>query len=106
MSYKSWCNTMAAAFSPALLGALAFELCAAGQGKTKTETFDSDPRWQGVNNRSARRQELSTIKQDFGYCRSNNAGGNRGEIGGYISPAGEAAYYGKVIKPRTLQDQL
>jgi hypothetical protein len=106
LSSKSWRNEMAAVFSPFLLGALVFPLCAGDQGKTKTETFDSDPRWQGANNRSAREKELVAIKQDFGYCRSDNAGGQRGEIGGFVTPAGEAAYYGKVLQPKALPDPL
>ncbi|WP_428937934.1 hypothetical protein [Fontivita pretiosa] len=75
--------------------------------KTRTETFDNDPGWEGVNNRSARKLEPVTVKQDFGYSRTNNAGGKApGEIGGYIEQAGEAAFYGKRIEAKTLNEPL
>ena len=73
---------------------------------TKTETFDTDPLWQGVNNRSARTHEPVTIRQDFGYSETNKAGGKPGEIGGFISPAGEAAFYGKVIETKSFSEPL
>src|SRR5688572_28880998 len=65
-------------------------------GLTRTEHFDRDPAWDGKNNRSS---DLApaTVTQDFGYSATSHAGGKAGEIGGVISPAGEAAYYAKVI---------
>ena len=77
-----------------------------GAGEMRTETFDRDPGWLGVNNRSARERDPVTIRQDFGYSRTAHAGGRPGEIGGTITPAGEAAYYGKVIGRKTLDDPL
>src|SRR5881409_283492 len=72
----------------------------------KTETFDSDPGWDGRNNRAtdpAPRQ----IVQNFGFnISSTNAGGPAGEIGGFITPAGEPAFYGKVITPKSFNDPL
>jgi len=72
----------------------------------KTETFDTDPAWDGRNNRAtdpAPRQ----IVQNFGYSSSTtNAGGAAGEIGGFITPAGEPAFYGKVITPASFNDPL
>ena len=95
---------------PALLLApiLLLELSsqASADGETRTEAFDRDPGWQGVNNRSARELPPVTIRQDFGYSESNHAGGKRGEIGGFITPAGEAAYYAKAIPPVSLNDVL
>src|SRR5262245_7212347 len=77
------------------------------QDKTKTESFDRDPGWEGVNNRSARKAEPGIIKQDFGFSTTNKAGGARaGEIGGHISPAGEVAYYAMPIETRTLNEPL
>src|SRR5213594_555663 len=59
----------------------------------RTETFDADPGWDGRNNRAtdpAPRQ----IVQNFGFSSSStNAGGPAGEIGGFITPAGEPAFY-------------
>lgn len=79
-----------------------------GGMKMKTETFDRDPKWEGVNNRSARQLEPAKIKQDFGYSsNTQNAGGTKaGEIGGYISQAGEVAYYARKIEPQTLNEPL
>src|SRR5213594_2293059 len=72
----------------------------------KTETFDTDPGWDGRNNRAtdpAPRQ----IVQNFGFSSSStNAGGPAGEIGGFIAPAGEPAFYGKVIAPMSFNDSL
>src|SRR6185436_7017665 len=72
----------------------------------KTETFDADPGWDGRNNRAtdpAPRQ----IVQNFGFnSSSSNAGGAAGEIGGFITPAGEPAFYGKVIAPVSLNEPL
>src|SRR5205085_1608672 len=36
----------------------------------------------------------------------DNAGGKAGEVGGFISPAAEPAYYARPIGPRTLDDPL
>ncbi len=96
----------------AVLWALALGVGAApsppldAQEVTRTETFDRDPRWIGVNNRSAREAEPVTIRQDFGWSRSARAGGEPGELGGFITPAGEAAYYAKVIEPKSFDTPL
>jgi hypothetical protein len=75
-------------------------------GKTKTERFDADPGWDGVNHRLAREREPATIRQDFGYSTTRHAGGRRGELGGYITPAGEAAYYARRIAPASFKEPL
>jgi hypothetical protein len=87
-------------------GAMAARVVAGGVETMKVESFDRDPGWEGVHHRSAREREPVTIRQDFGYSRSNHAGGATGEMGGFISAAGEPAYYGKVIPARTLEDPL
>jgi hypothetical protein len=72
----------------------------------KTENFNTNPGWDSRNNRAtdpAPRQ----IVHNFGYSASTtNAGGSAGEIGGFITPAGEPAYYAAVIAPQTLSDPL
>jgi hypothetical protein len=72
----------------------------------KSETFDSDPGWDARNNRAsdpAPRQ----IVQNFGFNRtSTNAGGAAGEIGGFITPAGEPAFYGKLIQNASFNEPL
>ena len=69
----------------------------------RTERFDKDPGWEGANNRSAVRRK---IRQDFGYSLTANAGGNRGEIGGFITPAAEPAYYAKKLPDATFKTPL
>src|SRR3989449_5086928 len=71
----------------------------------KTETFDADPGWDGRNNR-ATDPSPRQIVQNFGYSSTTNAGGSAGEIGGFITPAGEPAFYGKVIAPASFNDPL
>jgi hypothetical protein len=61
----------------------------------KTESFDRDPKWDGLNNRAAK---AVTIQQDFGY--------SGGKIGGFVTIAGEPAYYAKKIPTRTFDDTL
>src|SRR6266496_4537379 len=62
---------------------------------TRQENFDRVPTdWEGVNNRN-KLFSLKTVEQDFGYsATTSHAGGQAGEIGGRINPAGEPAYYG------------
>lgn len=70
------------------------------------ESFDREPaNWEGVNNRNTHFAP-KTITQDFGYSSSSSyAGGQPGEVGGKINPAGEAAYYAyRLPKPLTLDD--
>src|SRR5688500_17348495 len=59
----------------------------------KTETFTTNPVWDYRNNRIAQELPPVSVEQNFGHKVSNNAGGTpgqgAGEIGGYITPAGE-----------------
>ena len=72
----------------------------------RTETFDADPGWDSRNNR-ATDPGPRQIVQNFGFnSSSTNAGGSAGEIGGSITPAGEPAFYGKVITPASFNDSL
>ena len=91
---------------PALVMALVLPAVAHAAPKMKTETFDRDPGWIGVNNRSARQGEPVQIRQDFGHSRTNHAGGAAGEMGGFISPAGEVAYFAARIEPLTFKDKF
>ena len=55
------------------------------------EAFDRDPGWDGHQNRIVRPE---TVRQDFGCSTDTaHAGGARGEVGGTIQPAAEAAYF-------------
>ena len=72
----------------------------------QTETFDADPGWDGRNNRASDPSPRQIV-QNFGFSSSStNAGGSAGEIGGFITPAGEPAFYGKVITPISFNDPL
>jgi hypothetical protein len=71
----------------------------------RTEGFDRDPGWEGVNNRSVE-PKPRTVTQDFGWSPTSHAGRAKGEIGGLITPAAETAYYGRKIPRRTLNDRL
>jgi len=71
----------------------------------KAETFDADPGWDGRNNR-ATDPSPRQIVQNFGFSSTTNAGGPAGEIGGFITPAGEPAFYAKVITPVSFNDPL
>jgi hypothetical protein len=80
-------------------------------GTIKTESFDREPGWVGVNNRSAITIEPVRIRQDFGFSPDTaHAGGGRsnetGEMGGFLTPAGEAAFYGKAIEPMSFDRPL
>ena len=64
-----------------------------------TETFDNDPGWTTVN--------LPSDGNDFGYRNSNFAGGNAGEIGGFVSQTDEISWYGDdTIQPLTGDDAI
>src|SRR4051812_25858729 len=71
----------------------------------RTERFDKDPGWEGHNNRTARGRGRS-VQQDFGYSRTAHTGGKPGEVGGFITPAAEPAYYARKIPRRTFDDPL
>jgi hypothetical protein len=71
----------------------------------RVERFDRDPGWDGQNNRAAS-PAPRVIRQDFGYSRTAHLGGKPGEIGGFVSPAAEPAYYAKVIPVATLDNPL
>ena len=71
----------------------------------RTQNFDSDPGWEGVNNRIVPKQ-YPTVVQDFGYSQTRFAGKGAGEMGGRITRASEPAFYGDRIGPRTLDDKL
>jgi hypothetical protein len=72
----------------------------------RTESFDKDPGWDGRNHRS-KAFSRKTVRQDFGYSRTHHARGKKaGEIGGFIHPAAEPAYYARRIPTRTLEQKL
>ncbi len=75
-------------------------------GEERYEPFDTDPGWDGLNNRTTV-PAPQVVRQDFGFSRTNHAGGVAiGELGGHLTPAAETAYYAKPIPPATLDDRL
>ena len=87
------------------IGCLASCLAGLSSAEDRVARFDRDPGWDGHNNRAASPAPRA-IRQDFGYNRTAHAGGRPGEIGGFLSPAAEPAYYAKVIPAATLDDKL
>lgn len=73
-------------------------------GEERIERFDVDPGWETHNARSS--HPGRTIRQDFGYSMTANAGGQLGEMGGFISGAAEPAYYAKKLPAKTFNDVL
>lgn len=90
-------------FVLSVAGIIAIAVCCAAE--ERTERFDKDPGWDGHNNR-ATTPEKRTVRQDFGFSKTANAGGKVGEIGGFISPAAEPAYYARKIDAKTFGDSL
>lgn len=74
----------------------------------KVETFDRDPEWEGINHRLAQSRSPIDVRQDFGYSAASHRAGGRGagEIGGFITPTSEAAYYAQSIPVRSLTKPL
>jgi len=85
--------------------ALAFAgIAAVAAAETRTDTFDTDPGWEGHNNRS--QAELRPIAQDFGYTPGKIFGDALGAIGGVIYPDGLPAYYAKEIPLKDVNGPL
>ncbi len=74
------------------------------QPTLKTEHFDNDPQWEGVNNRP-KPNKTRKIRQDFGF-RPATAPNTQNAIGGYITPSSTPAYYAKPLPLRTLNQPL
>lgn len=71
----------------------------------RTERFDRDPGWDGRNNRP-KSPVTRPVRQDFGWSATRNAGGAAGEVGGFVTPAAELAYYAKKLPALTLDQPI
>jgi len=71
------------------------------------QDFSTDPKWDGLNNRTDK-TPCRTTWQDFGYSPGTaHAGGASGEIGGLMQVAADLAYYAQRLpKPLTFKDRL
>ncbi len=98
-------------FALATLFAVTDESTILAQNQTKTvlksESFDRDPGWDGVNNRVKVEKPIHVI-QDFGFSATQHAGGKApGEIGGRVQRSTTPAFYGmRLEKPQTFDNKL
>jgi hypothetical protein len=91
--------------SPIFIGILTAFLVNSARAEDRVQRFDADPGWDGHNNRASA-PEPRNVRQDFGYSLTAHAGGQPGEIGGFLSPAAEPAYYAKPIPAASFDDTL
>lgn len=85
-----------------LLAMLPASLC---EAQMKSESFDSDPGWEGRNNQIAPNKNAK-VTQDFGYTNTHFAAQMPGELGGTITRAFAPAFYAEKTTPRTLDDKF
>src|SRR4051812_25908825 len=71
----------------------------------KVAHFDSDPGWEGWENRPPARTP-KTVEQEFGFSPTNFAGKEKEEIGGTIWRDSKIAWYADKIPAKTLDDRL
>lgn len=90
--------------SGSLVVAVLLAALGAGTYAEKTEHFDRDPKWDALNNRPT--SPTREIKQDFGWSKTAHCGGGPGEMGGFITPSAEAAYYAGNLGSATLDQPL
>jgi hypothetical protein len=77
-------------------------------GDNQTESFDRDPGWVGVNNRSARTIEPIQIARILASALTAHAGGRskeKGEMGGFYAGR-RGGLYGKAIEPSRSTSRL
>ena len=87
------------------IGATALGVGQPSSLRLKTERFDRDPGWDGHNNRSTAITPRR-VRQDFGYSRTDHVDAAPGEIGGFVSPAAEPAYFARPIFATSLDRPL
>jgi hypothetical protein len=70
------------------------------------QDFSRDPQWIGVGNQGQFPDRAIRPLHDFGYSRTNHAGGKTGEIGGIVWRDEKPAWYGAPMGRVTLDDEL
>ena len=91
--------------APWALMALFMLHAAANQPNVTTEHFDRDPGWQGKNN--APPPEVGELKpEDFRFSPTSHAGGEPGEIGGWVYRSLTPCYFARPIPTKSLDDPL
>jgi hypothetical protein len=91
-------------FNAAVLVVASMAIFAGVSAEERSESFDADPQWDGRNNRSQAFDARSVV-QDFGFSPTNHCRDGAGELGGFITPAAEPAYYAKAIEPQSFDDR-
>jgi hypothetical protein len=68
--------------------------------------FSQDPKWDAARNRITYQSKDVAGAHDFGFSKTNYAGGKLGEVGGTFWRSGKYAYYADKVGPLTLADRL
>lgn len=88
-----------------LLAALVQPATCGPRSATKHLSFDSDPGWEGFNNR-LRPEALPIVTEDYGFSpQTNFAAKDKGEIGGRVTRCFAPTYYATATT-KTLNDKL
>ncbi len=72
----------------------------------KSQDFSQDPNWDAIRNSTGYRETDVGGAHNFGFSKTNYAGGKRGEVGGTFWRGGKYAYYADRVGPLTLKDRL
>ncbi|HEX5472365.1 MAG TPA: hypothetical protein VFW73_10785 [Lacipirellulaceae bacterium] len=72
----------------------------------KLEDFSQDPDWDAIRNSTSYRETDVGGAHNFGFSKTNYAGGKTGEVGGTIWRGGKNAYYADRVGPLTLDNRL
>jgi hypothetical protein len=70
------------------------------------EGFDRDPHWKGAGNTAHFEDRVIRPFHDFGFSRTQAAGGAPGELAGIMFRDEKPAYYGRAVRPLTLDDSF
>src|SRR3954467_3258574 len=85
--------------------AIVLILASVSCAEVRQQNFDSDPNWEGLNNRI--KKDAPTVTQDFGYRGDTHfAGKAAGEMGGQVTRASDPAFYADDIGQKTLDEKL
>jgi hypothetical protein len=72
----------------------------------REQDFSQDPKWDASGNRAKYQTKDVGGAHDFGFSKTNYAGGKAGEVGGTFWRSGKYAYYADKIGPLSLDDRL
>jgi hypothetical protein len=73
---------------------------------SEAEAFNCDPKWDALGSQVEFEDRALRPLHDFGYTRTNRAGGKAGEIGGIIWRDESPSYYAAKVRPFCLDDEL